>query len=226
MSNVKSTRIYLVIGILFAGLMAINAQAPLGREKLLERKAILLKDLSFVETVEAIARNYWVNFSIEFPVDGATGNESKISFDSDSISLQKLLNQVCAQDPRYSWRIANNRIFFYPIKDEDLLVRQLLASQINRFSLPENATINKIRNSMYDFPEIREVLEKEKVSPFVFTFISSRPSPLNPRNSSRMVERRCFKEILDLVSDEFGFKGWSIGRIDNGKFLEINFSNQ
>lgn len=75
-------------------------------------------------------------------------------------TLSELLTQFAAEHDRYAWRIDGGVVSVFP-KDShrDQLLRELLTTELNNFSVKEKTDCQMFAKSLLNAPEVREALE-------------------------------------------------------------------
>jgi hypothetical protein len=128
-------------------------------------------------------------------------------------TLSDLLTQFVAEHDQYAWRIDGGVVSVFPKEGHrDPLLRELLATEINNFSVKEKTDCQRFAQSLLNTPEIRKTLEGYGLTFDTGRFGGFYIQQLGQRFSLNFSEAP-LKAILDKVIKESpAAKFWVIGR--------------
>lgn len=159
----------------------------------------------------------YLSFAYNVPIGLEVAQDEDLSatyrLDSRKGKLSDLLTQFVAEHDRYAWRIDGGIVSVFPKDDHrDPLLRALLATEINNFSVKEKTTCVTFAQSLLNTPEVRKTLEGYGLTFDTGRFGGFYIQQLGQRFSLNFSEAP-LKSILDKVIKESpAARFWVIGR--------------
>ncbi len=179
------------------------AQIPLGEARVeIQGVAELFAYLSFT---------YNVPIGLEVAQDEDVRTTYRLN--SRKGTLSDLLTQFVTEHNRYAWRIDDGVVSVFPKEGHrDPLLRELLATEINNFSVKEKTDCQRFAQSLLNTPEVRKTLEGYGLTFDTGRFGGFYIQQLGQRFSLNFSEAP-LKSILDKVIKESpAARFWVIGR--------------
>lgn len=158
----STLRFLLLLSIFLSGAAGTFALPMSSREeKPLENRRIENVHLKAKSLESLLAR---LAFSYEIPIgfEGTNQGESKPSYrlDFKQGTVTELLTLFATQHEEYTWEIQEGVVTIFPRdKYRDVLIRQILSTEIENFSIKEKTTCWAFANDLFSTPEVRDLLE-------------------------------------------------------------------
>jgi hypothetical protein len=167
-------------------------------------------------------------FGIAIGVEVAKGanNGPEIHLNVKDGSLREVLDAVVEQDGRYEWSVSNSVINVTPKSDRDVLLEDLLETNIDKFSIGEKVNTFDLRVMIVDLPEVRAKLKMAGLAPRISAYTNADTAALGDRFTLTMSQTTLKGVLNEIVrSDASQAKFWIVNRLgDHGEYFLLNFS--
>jgi hypothetical protein len=227
MFNRKLSMATVVCIIWFSAQFSLTAQVPIPTSSNLGAEQ--LQDVRIdTQGISPFFAELSLTYNIPIGLETAANEyeHTRYSIDFKKGTLAELLTQFVNQHSLYTWKIEDGVANVFP-KDgyRDALSRDLLATNIERFSVKENTSCWNLAEALATQPETKRILEANKT-----TYSGRAPSGFYIPNVGKRftleVSEVTLKSILNkVVSKSSTAKFWVIGR-NPDKTLLIDFIAQ
>ena len=138
-------------------------------------------------------------------------------------TLADALNSIVKQNPLYTWKIQDEVVNVFPVDAKrDTLLRDVLDTKLERFSIPLGMTRFDLRQTLGKLPEINTLLTKHKVIPGNQSFMSRDFVPLG-RGYGLEVSNVSLAALLNQVVRDSQTKYWIVLRHgDKKQYFVLN----
>ena len=138
-------------------------------------------------------------------------------------TLADALNSIVKQNPLYTWKIQDEVVNVFPVDTKrDPLLRDVLETKLERFSIPLGMTRFDLRQTLGKLPAIHTLLTQHKVVPENQSFMSRDFVPLG-RRYSLDVSNVSVAALLNQVVRESQTKYWVVSRYgDRKQYFVLN----
>ena len=200
-----------------------------------QRINISLARATFMQTLSVLAVEHRVPIGLERDADYWHRTEKLMSLEEGKIkwkegtifiksgTLKEILDSLVAQEPLYQWEVRDGVINVYPARSRDGFLKQLLETRIKTFSPEKGMNKFQIRDAILDLPEIRALLETEKVEALKRSY-PTRRSIYADNQVELGISNTNVRGILNRVARDSEHKMWVVDRIgDKREGLEISF---
>ena len=192
------------------------AQSSVGGGKGANLAQMPLRDIQVeVQGVEGLFA--YLSFACDVPIGLEVAQDEdvmanyRLNFKKGTLS--DLLTQFVTEHKRYAWRIDGGVVSVFPKEGHrDPLLRELLATEINNFSVKEKTDCQRFAQSLLNTPEVTKTLEGYGLTFDTGRFGGFYIEQLGQRFSLNFSEAQ-LKSILDKVIKESPTaRFWVIGR--------------
>lgn len=149
------------------------ATSLLAQDRIVARKRVVSPDMQLenVHLKRQKVSDLFGSFSFQYLVpvglEVAHGGEEPTLFELDfqGGSLSNLLTQFVAAHPEYTWKIDDGILNIFPKDDyRDPLLKQLLATEINSFSLAKRTSSWNFGQNLFATPEAKRLIDSYRVT--------------------------------------------------------------
>jgi len=127
-------------------------------------------------------------------------------------TLSDVMRSIVEQNPLYTWKIHDNVVNVFPLEaNRDPLLRNVLETRLEKFSIARGTTRFTLRQTLSAIPEIRTILNQYGVVPDNQTFMSRDVSPLG-RQYGLEATNVSVSALLNQVIRESQTKYWIVMR--------------
>lgn len=138
-------------------------------------------------------------------------------------TLADALNSIVKQNPLYTWKIQDEVVNVFPVDAKrDPLLRDLLETKLETFSIPRNMTRFDLRQTLGKLPAISTLLTQHKVVPENQSFMSRDFLPLG-RGYGLEASNVSVATLLNQVVRDSQTKYWVVLRYgDKKQYFVVN----
>jgi len=138
-------------------------------------------------------------------------------------TLADALNSIVKQNSLYTWKIQDEVVNVFPTDaNRDLLLREVLETKLEKFSLPRGAGRFTLRQTLSTMPAITMILTEHHVVPHVQSFMSRDFAPLG-REYGLEASNVSVSALLNQVIRDSHTKYWIMLRCgDRKQYFVLN----
>jgi hypothetical protein len=154
-------------------------------------------------------------------MSSSRNNEPNIDIDVRDVPLVEVLNMIAQQTTVYGWEYRDGVINFFPTRDSDSFFKKLLETRIARF-VPNSNDKFEIREAILNLPEVKEVMNAEKVKAYRLGYIHY-PS-IYANNADLSTQHTDVRSLLNKIIRESEHNVWVLSWSNkNGREFELGF---
>jgi hypothetical protein len=168
--------IFMCLLVLLSGTGTSLSQTT-GRDEPANKDSII-KGENLNLALQRLSFYYESPIGFEFAVDGF--EPSKISADVAGKSFEAALDEIVAQDARYTWIKSDGVVNVYPKENRDNLLKSFLETKVKDFSISEKSSVLQVKQSLIKTPEVIELLKATNTEPFQRGFLAKNFTSFTP----------------------------------------------
>ena len=179
------------------------------------------QNASLLEICSILAASNNVSIGIEWSSKSEMRNREIL--DVKSGTLRQILDSLVRQEPDYDWEIRNDVVNFYPVRQRDKVLNELLNTKITNFRIRNDVVNQRIVD---DFNKLKELQKFQKDQNVIinFWYLSSIEGDLNQKTIGTEFANLNLKEILNKIVKQNHHKLWEIDYSQSTKgIIIINF---
>src|SRR5215510_10585005 len=167
----------------------------------------------------------WYDIPIGLEVAMNSNGFDKLRMDFKKATLEEVLNRVVAEHPEYSWEVRDGVVNVFPRHGrQDPIVKEILGTEIETFSLKERTVTWEVERALLDTPELSAVMKGHSLTTPGFAF-SGFYFPNVGRNFKLDVSNMSVRSILNnIAKDSKTAKFWSVSRDSVEHSLSISMA--
>jgi hypothetical protein len=180
-------------------------------------KDSIIKGENLNLALQGLSFYYKSPIGFEFAVGGF--EPSQISADVAGKSFEAALDEILAQDARYTWIKTDEVVNVYPKENRDNLLKSFLETKVKDFSISERSTVLQVKQSLIKTPEVIELLKATNTEPFQTGFFSQDLRLIYALDGVRkrkfyslQIPNATVREILNRLIKESGRQYWLVNR--------------
>jgi hypothetical protein len=178
-----------------------------------------LTDATLMETLGTLSIDYGV--PIGFELSTTEKYEPKVNLHFTDATLRDVLKAIAGQEPDYRWEERGGVINFTPVKSPDAFLGKLLNTRVRRFTVGKGHTKFEIRDAITELPEVRSLLEANKMQALNFYYASG-SKPISFKEGELDVSDTDVRGVLNAVVTNGRSKMWVVQRLgENREVLQI-----
>ena len=196
---------------------ASSAEAPaLEQDDLTTRTIELhLSKASVMDVLNVLSVEHRVPLGLEH--SSADKYEPKLTIDVKKTALKEVLDLIVQQEPNYRWEVRDSVINFVPTQGKDQFLETLLRTRISRFAPKTGINKFELRNTLADLPEVRRVLEANRVTVLRVSDYAYYPSIYSNKEVDLSISETDVRGVLNKIARDSEHNLWVLGWRDKKK---------
>jgi hypothetical protein len=213
-----------LVVILFFGIFQVGRGQDKDEDLLDKRiETFKVEESETPSVLKKLAYEHNIPIGIEVLSNPSVNPGKKIDLQLENKSVRELLQSIVEQDTRYEWKLVDGVINVFPKNDSDILLGELLSTQVAHFSVDNCQNRLTVRSNLLDVSSIKSKLEDAKVSPLVVAFTGIDLVKLGEKSKLNL-SNKTLREVLNAIIKNSSTRFWSLKRVgDNNEFILLNF---